>query len=71
MNVGLVTLVVSLGALVAWRPVGAPVALIVEAGAAGVTVWFARGRLGGLTSDVLGAATVVAETAALVVSSVW
>ena len=63
---------VAAGAFVAVWAGGAPAGAGLGAGAiaAATVLWLARRRLGGFTGDVLGAAVVVSETAALLVSGV-
>ncbi len=61
--------VLGLAGTLGWRLGPGAVVLAVELSAAGGVVLLARRRLGGYTGDVLGAAGVVAETAALVVAA--
>jgi adenosylcobinamide-GDP ribazoletransferase len=52
-----------------WHVVGGVVSLLTLAAAAAGAATFARRKIGGFTGDVLGAAGVVSETAALVVAA--
>ena len=65
-----VPLALLLGALGTEPPAPGLLAVAAAAIGAAIVVTFARGRLGGFTGDVLGAAGVVAETAGLVLLAV-
>jgi adenosylcobinamide-GDP ribazoletransferase len=66
---GGVGLGIALAALVAWRPLGGPVALAAAFACAAGLVWLADRRLGGFTGDVVGAAGTVLETVGLMVAA--
>jgi cobalamin 5'-phosphate synthase/cobalamin synthase len=59
----------AVAAVVAWGPLAGGVSLAVGVLAAAGVVWLAWRRLGGFTGDVLGAAGITLETAALVVAA--
>ena len=68
-GVGILSVLVAEGCLVAWHPLAGSVSLAAGVVGAAAVVWVAVRSLGGFTGDVLGAAGIVLETVALVVAA--